>query len=330
MKRKLFRVAIVLTCLALGLMLTASVLAASTTKSLSTNFTLVNLGSNPTTVNINYYQENGAPWTGSSYPTATLAANGGQVIIRQYFDTLTAGRGSVVIDSGEKLGAVVQILARGQIATFGAYSGWQAGSSKVYAPLVLRRRTGAGGTQSNTQIMIQNTDTTADATVNVNFFAAAGSPGPASFTKGPQVIHPGATFYYDVEEETNLTPEWFGSAEVDAGAGKVAVIVNIFSGPNGLQTYNGFPIESISTGWAVPLFTSRLVGGNLSTPVTVQNLSGGNIPAAAITLNCKAAPGTGLSDFNISNPGIIANKESYSINPGSRIVAMSFCEPRSW
>jgi hypothetical protein len=324
MKKRLFRVAILIACLALALLLTASVLAASTTKSLSTNFTLVNLGSNTAHVNINYYQENGNPWTGSSYPTATLAANGGQVIIRQYFDTLTAGRGSVVIDSDEELGAVVQILARGQTATSGAYSGWQQGSGQIYLPLVVRRLTGASGL-SNTQIMIQNTDTAADATVDINFVAAAGSAAPASWSKLNVVIPPGATEYYDIEEETNLGVGWFGSAEVDAGLGKVAVIANIFAGPNALQTYNGFPVESVGTGWAVPLFASRLAAGNLNTPVTVQNLSGGNIPAAAISLNCIAAPGTGLSNFNLSNPGIIANKGSYSINP---VTNMSI--PGNW
>jgi len=294
-------------------------LAASTSKSLSTNFTLVNLGATQADVNIGYYKEDGTPWTGSSYPTATLAANGGQVIIRQYFDTITAGRGSVVIDSNEQLGAVVQILARGQTATSGAYSGWQQGSSQIYIPLAMRRLNTASGL-SNTQLMIQNTDTSADVTVNVNFFAGSGSATPATFTKPNVVIHPGATFYYDLETETGLNPGWFGSAEVNAGAGKVAVVVNIFSGANGLQTFSGFPVEEVGTGWAVPLFTARLANG-LSTPVAVQNLSAATIPAGGVTLSCVPASGTGLSSFSKTNTDPIAVKASYYFNP---VTDMSF------
>lgn len=312
MNKLLFRVTILLISLALGLMLTISVLGASTLKTLSTNFTLVNLGSEPAEVTIDYYLENGTLWNGSSYTTANVPADGGQVIIRQYFDTLDEGRGSVVASAGQKLGAVAQILARGQTPTSGAYSGWQEGYSKVYVPLVFKNLGTASGT-SNTQIMIQNTATCGgcSVTVNINFIAAGGSP--ATFTKNNVVIQPGATFYYDIEGETNLNNGWYGSAEVDAGSGKVAVVVNLFLGDNGLQTYNGFPQETIGTGWAIPLFTSRCCGQNLNTPVAVQNLSGAIIPIDGVTLDCTGA--AGKADFTKKNTSSIPNKGSYFFNP---------------
>jgi hypothetical protein len=307
-KKLIVRGFVLALCLTLAISAVAS--GASTTKNLSTNFTLVNLGAATANVTVDYIKPDGTPWTGSSYTTLTLDPNGGQAIVAQYFDTLTSGKGSVVLSSNQPLGAVVQILARGQTPTSGAYSGFTAGASKFYIPLVMRKLSGASGV-SNSQIMVQNT-TTASEPVTLYFYASGGTP--ATFTKGPETIAAGATFYYDLEGETGLNAGWYGAVVVDAGAGEVAVVVNNFAGPNGLQTYNAFPSTVVGTSWAVPLFASRLsgAGANLNTPVAVQNLSGAAIPVDGITLTCKAALG---SDFSIKNTAAVPDKGSYFFNP---------------
>jgi hypothetical protein len=306
----------------LSLAISAVAFGASTTKNLSTNFTLVNLGTASASVSIDYLKPNGDQWTGSGTTDVTLDPNGGQKTVYQYFDTIAPGQGSVVLSSNQPLGAVVQILARNQVATSGAYSGFSSGSPVFDLPLVIRRLNSATGLV-NTQIMVQNTGSDA-ATVSITFNAATGST-PPTFTKSGVVIQGGATFYYDLESEAGLNPGWQGSAVVDAGTGQVAVVVNMFFGPNGLQTYNAFPSTSAGANWAVPLFMSRLVGGKLlSTPVAVQNVSGSTIPAGNIQLNCT---GTDLSNppFSKTSTTAVANNAAYYFNP---VTDMSI--PNNW
>jgi hypothetical protein len=310
------RIPVIMLCLALVLALAvapkASVDAASTTKSLSTNYTLVNLGTADAHVVVSYLLDNGTAWTAPAASTSfTIPANGGQKIVRQYQDTMTppSGRGSATVSSDQPLGAVVQILARPpQVSTSGAYSGFSAGSGKFYVPLASRRGNSASGA-TNSQIIIMNTGSGAT-TVSVAFV------GTTNFTKSGINIPAGASYYYDLDDETNLGTNWFGSATVQAGSGgSVAVVSNFFTGPDAMQTFNAFPDTSVGTAWVIPLFTSRLAN-TLSTPVAVQNLSGASIPAGGVTLSCTPDPGSsGLSAFSKSNTTAIANQASYYFNP---------------
>ena len=115
---KKFRIFLITVSLLLvvTLVVTASPLSAATSKVLSSNFTLVNLGSDEASVIASYYKPDGSAWDADdANETFTIAANYGQKIIAQYFDsTLTAGQGSVVLSSSQPLGAVTQILARGR------------------------------------------------------------------------------------------------------------------------------------------------------------------------------------------------------------------------
>jgi hypothetical protein len=290
----------------------ASVNAASTAKSLSTNYTLVNLGTTTANVVVSYLLDTGAPWTAPADSTSfTIPANGGQKIVRQYSDAMTpaSGRGSATVSSDQPLGAVVQIQARPpQVATSGAYSGFSAGSNKFYIPLVSRRGTSANGT-TNSQVIIMNTGSAAT-TVDVAFV------GTTNFTKSAIPIAAGASYYYDLDDETGLGTGWFGSATVTpAAGGSVAVVSNFFTGPDAMQAFNAFPSSSVGTKWLAPLFTSRLAN-TLSTPVAVQNLSGASIPAGGVTLSCTPDPGSsGLSAFTKSNTTPIADQGSYYFNP---------------
>lgn len=290
----------------------------STVKQLSTNFTLVNMATcTPSNacdanVNIDYFKPDGTPWSADPGNTSfSIPGNFGQKIVAQYFDTtMVGGEGSVVIQSDQPIGAIVQILARNQTPSSGAYSGISSGSSKYYAPLVQSRKVTASGV-SNAQIMIQNIEATSQ-TVSVNFI-----PGDAvgnSFTKSGIVIPGQSTYKYDLADETNLNPNWTGSAVVNAETGKkVAVVVNLFAGPNTLTTYNAFPAEVVGKKWAVPLFTSRLPNG-LSVPVSVQNLSGGTLQAGDIQMECKSSISTPAT-LSLTNLSPVVNNQSYSFNP---------------
>jgi len=289
-------------------------LGAATTKTLSTNYTLVNLGSADATVNVQYLKEDGSVWDADpANESFIVPADFGMVQVRQYFDsTLAAGRGSVVVSSDQPLAGVSQIQARNQVPTQGAYSAITQGSNSFYVPLAARRQPTLSGI-FNSLIVIQNTDSVA---LNVSVALVKGSS--TTYTKPINNLLPGQAFYYDLETETNLPEPWIGSAVVTAAnSGNIAVVTNSFSGPDGLQTFNAFPAESIGPNWMVPLFFSRLNNG-LSTVVTVQNISGAQIPAGGITLSCIKDALTfpvGPATITVGLPSVLNVNESYSFNP---------------
>lgn len=297
--------------------------AAATTKTLSTNYTLVNLGSSTATVSVNYYKDDGSTWGASASSTGfTVAGNGGQAIIAQYFDTaMSSGRGSAVVASDQPMGAVVQILARApQVPTYGAYIGSSSTDSTYYVPLVMRNLNGA-----SSQVMIQNAGTTST-TVSVQLIKASASPG-INFTKSGITIQAGATYYYDLSDEsaTNVADGWYGSAVV-GGGGQISVISNLFAGADQLQTFNGFMSTQLGSTWFIPLFTSRLTNA-LSTPVSVQNLSGSSIGVGGISMTCtKDAASSGSASFLVSNTTAVGNNESYFFNPVTDSVNL----PTNW
>ncbi len=309
-----FRVFVIMLMIA-GIALSGVGLAAaqSTSKSLSTNFTLVNFGTSTANVTVTYAKEDGSAWTADTGNTSfTIPANGGQKPVYQYFDsTLASGRGSAIVSSDQPLGAVVQILARNQTPTSGAYSAY-APASLVYAPLVLRQRPTVSGL-ANTQIMIQNAGTGALSGVTIQFVKSDGS---TTYTYPVPTIQPGATNYYDLSGENNLPAPWAGSATVNAGSGSVAVVVNVFFGSDGLQTYAAIPSTKLSASWAVPLFNSRLANG-LSTVVSVQNLSGSTpLAVGELKMNCTAFAGSASpTTLNLTNSDPLNNGQSYSFNP---------------
>ncbi len=309
------------------LVATVPVFAGSTTKTLSTNFTVVNLSTtNDASVTALYYKDDGTVWTADADKTNfTVPMNYGQFVARQYSDgTLTSGKGSVVLSSTEPLAAVVQIQARNQTPTLGAYTGYTSGSNKFYIPLVMRKAPSASGT-ANTQIMIQNI-MNEDITASVQFIP---SPGTVftGFTKtfdGVNDIPKYSTKYYDVADESasNLADGWIGSAVVTAQSGKqIAVVVNIFFGADSMQTFNAFPDESKGTSWAVPQFASRLLSNNFNTPVSVQNVSGSTMLTGTIQMSCVAATGY-VGVVNVSNPASVPTSASYGFNPVTNLAIL--------
>jgi len=319
MSRKFWIAATLVVSVAIMLTMATGSWAQSTSKSLSTNFTLVNLGSGPASGIVEYFTTSGAPWGGGS-ESFTIEQVGGQAIFRQYDSpgrpgnpNLTPGSGSVVVSSNEPLGAVVQILARGQNPTSsGAYSGFSGGDTSFYVPLVAKNLNTASGI-GNSQIVVQNTSGSA-VDVEIKLIGPSGSP---VYTKTISIPR-NASFYYDLalESTSNVPDNWYGSAVVrtTTSGGTIAVVSNFFTG-DALQTFNAFSSSSPQARWFVPLFTSRLPN-SLSTPIAVQNLSGSTIPKGGITVTCTPDPSlTGFTTLVMTNTTPILDTAAYYFNP---------------
>jgi len=309
--------------------------AAATTKTLSSNFTLVNLATGDNKVHIGYYKPDGTDWrsapnTDPNNPDDfTLHGLGDQARRAQYFDNfLPSGSGSVVVSTDQPVGAVVQIQARDQSSSRGAYVGVSQGAAEVSVPLVERRLTTASGI-GNSQLIIQNAGG-APTNVDVLFFdGKTGAAIPAA-TKNIANLASNAAFELDLEPYSALGENWYGSAVVKAtsSGGLVAVVNNQFNGPHAMQTYNGF--TSFTTKWGIPLFLSRLVLRGLITPLVVQNQSGSTIPANTLNLTCnKAEASPGQATFTKTNTTPIVDKASFfDFNPVAGAFAAGF--PDDW
>lgn len=295
-------------------------LAQSTTKSLSTNFTLVNLGDGQANGIIYYYLTDGSGW-GDGSEGFTITDPGGQAIFRQYAASgdpgnpnLTDAQGSAVVEVDQPVGAVVQIQARGQNPTSnGAYSGFTGGNQSFYVPLVARMLNTASGL-ANSQIIVQNTGS-GSADIEIEMINADGS---SRYTKSMSGLQSGASFYYDLADEsaTNVPNSWYGSAvaRTTTGGAAIAVVSNFFTG-DAMQTFNGFSADSLGSQFFVPLFTSRL-GNSLSTPIAVQNLSGGTLAAGDVEVTCTPDPAlSGHTPFTLYNTSPILNTAAYYFNP---------------
>jgi hypothetical protein len=289
--------------------------AASTQKNLSSNFTLVNLVDGANNGAIQYIKSDGTTWLPQQ--TFTLTGLGAQLIKRQYDPAdgnLSAGSGSVVVSTDGPVGAVVQIQARnGQVPTSGAYIGVSEGAATANVPLVSRNGTSASG-KTNSQIIMQNASST---NIDIHLKVISSVDGGVKLDKVFPGVLPNQSIEFDMTsaDASALGDGFFGSATVssDTPGGLVAVVSNFFTGDNGMQTFNAF--TKVGTKWYLPLFTSRL-SNSLSAPITVQNVSGGTIPAHSIKLVCTKNPAAvGPDTINSDNANPLGNSASVFFNP---------------
>jgi hypothetical protein len=227
------------------------------------------------------------------------------------------------------VGAVVQIQAREDTPTSGAYIGVSQGATEVSVPLVMRHRNTAGGA-ANSQVIVQNASST-PIDVEVTFFDGVSNALLPAATKTFQ-LQPNAANELDLENEVpELGENWFGSAVVRSttAGGEVAVVTNLFNGPNALQTFNGF--TTFSTKWGVPLLASRLANG-LSTPLVIQNRSGQEIPINGITVTCTQGNGSpGPATFQVRNGTAIPDKGAFfNFNPVTATDVNANGFPPAW
>ena len=290
----------------------------ATTKSLSTNMTLMNLSAiTDAHVVADYRLNDGNEWPNvgdnNSQTSFTIPKNGGQSYQAHYFSSMDSGRGSVVISSDQPLAAVVQEQARApQVPSFGAYSGITQPSEKYYIPFLPKQLATASGV-GNGVIIIQNTE---DTPTNVTVDFVSGATFAVVYTANINNIPAGSSYYYDLSDETNLPDNFYGSAVVSAQSGKqIAVLTNIFLGSDGLLADNAFPQESLTDEWVIPIFDSRLANG-LNTGVSVQNLSGSEMAAGSIQLQCTQGDGSPApASLTVSNDVSIANNGTAAFNP---------------
>lgn len=305
MNKKVRILVILLTAVSLLGLTTAAAFRAATSKQLATNFTLVNLSPDDATVNINYFKGDGSVWKDAD--STTIAGDGGQAIYRQYFDTsLPGGTGSVRIDSSQPLAGVVQQVidpASGQVPTSGAYSAVtsEGGDTKFFIPQVAKGGQSATGT-ANAVIIIQNLST-AGVDVDVKFIPYGQST--VSFTKSLSIATNGS-YYYDLTNESGLSSGYYAASVEVVGSGSIAVVTNLFFGPDGMVSFNAFPQASLTSKWQVPLLYSRLTN-SLTTSLILQNLDATEIPANDITLTCtKDAGSTGATTLTMTNTSAVA------------------------
>lgn len=295
----------------------APTFAAATTKSLSTVFAVQNLSTTTAaTVHVDYRfakNDGGGSWTNVSAASKdfTVAA-GAAANIAQYLDaTMTSGRGSATISSDQPIAAVVNQLARNQVATSGSYSGIDSGASSVVAPLVFKNL-GSGASLVNSTLTVMNTGSAA---TDFNIVYISGATFAPVFTATVSGLAAGESYYADQSLEAGLSNGYFGSAVVNAttAGGTIAVVGNQFVGANALLTYNGFKSTDGYTSWAVPFYACRLANG-FSAPITVQNVSGADIAVGAIQIAFKPDPSLSASPFTLSNTAIVKNNASFIEN----------------
>lgn len=245
------------------------------------------------------------------------------VPVFEYNTTLNAGqgwefsppgdlRGSAIVNGSEDL-AVSGALRRYSNFTYSgaSYAGvpFTNTTGPVYVPLVMRKMLTASG-PTNSDLYIQNTGSSALSAV----IELVGLPGYSNwnYTKPSFNVPPGAAYLYSLESESsaNVPENWIGSAKVSVtgGPNNVAILSDLKSGAAIVQSLQGFSAVQATSNWNIPLFSSRLANG-LNTPVTVQNLSGGQFNAYSISLACTPL-GSG-STFTVWNSQPAPNNGSY-------------------
>lgn len=278
-----------------------TVLAASSSKAFATNFTLVNLGDALATVNAAYLTPEGGTWGDSIFKTFSIAP-GANAIARQYFDTgLTPGRGSVVVSSDQRLGALVQEIVRTGVPSSGAYTGIDTASTTWFIPQLARRANTATGL-ANSQIIVQNASSTTIG-FNVDYYTRGVSS--SAFNRSYSNLAPGASIVIDLDEEAGLPTSWWGSAIVSTTSGGLGVLSHLFMGADSLMAFNAFPAEMVTDGWKIPLLYSRLTN-TLNTSLAIQNLSDTTIPKNDLTLTC-------IRDVNTVGPDTLSLKNTADI-----------------
>ncbi len=225
---------------------------------------------------------------------------------------LSANAVSLIVDASQDVAVSVSNERTSSPYSSGAYLGVNSAktSNTVYLPLAARNLSTATGT-TNSEILVQNTSSSS-MNAQIQLFGATGT----NHTKSISALPAGGLFTYNLINETALPNNWYGSAIVSViGAGNLAATSNFRNVTDILQTYNGFPANNIATSWAIPLFTSRLANG-LSTPISVQNISGGSINSGGLTLSCVKDPNSPApANLNVSNTSAIPNNGAYYFNP---------------
>jgi len=190
-------------------------------------------------VTVHYFDVNGNPTPKVSDTCSLLPNYWCWIPVNAYNRIPSNSTGSAIVGGGEDVAAIVTLQRSFPSWSSGAYAGFIQGSRTFYVPLVMHQLNTASGI-GNSQIAIQNVGTS-PGTVYVYLY---GSPGLGNYVYPIPNIPVGATRYYDLY---NLPSGWIGAARVLSlsSSGKLAVVAHLFTGPDGMQTFNALPAESL-------------------------------------------------------------------------------------
>ncbi len=249
-----------------------------------TGFQVQNLSGSTANVEIIYYNQDGSI---AATMTDTIAAYSSETYFGATMPVGAGFNGSVVVSSDQPVQAIGNI--HGDSYAFNAsYGGVDEVSTRVNLPLIFRNHAGF-----NTFFNVQNAGTTTT-TAQVRYIP--GAVYGNAYTETVQ-IPPGAAYTFNQADETNLGPNFLGSAIV-TGTQDLAVVVNQLDATT-LLTYKGFTAGS--TEIAVPLFHTNnpvpIAEGGYFCGLQVQNV--GSSPT---TVHVQFTPGVAGSPLHKSKP----------------------------
>jgi hypothetical protein len=295
MKKKL----VLILSLLLALFLATAAFAQGPT-SYTSGFQVQNLSdTNPASILITYYKQDG---TVDATTNDTIAAGTSTTYFGANMEASPGFNGSVVISSDQPVAAIVNLLGDGGAFGGASYGSFDSGSSKANVPLVLNNYFGI-----STFFNVQNTGN-APVTVNVTYVGTGGCSEPV------RTVQPGAAITYD--QRTSCVPNGFiGAANVDAGAGAVAVAV-VQVNFQSLLAYNAFTTDGSS------MAVAPLVSHNYFASRTALQIQNTGAASTSVTVNYAPSagfPGSACSETQTIAAGASANfgDDPFFLNPAN-------------
>ncbi|MBN1260638.1 MAG: hypothetical protein JXB35_08155 [Anaerolineae bacterium] len=234
--KKLVRVLLVLSVLAVALMATGNVFAFPGGTWVS-GVTVANLSSSVATVNIKFYSSTGS--LALDFNGGTIAGNGSKTwYLPSHVPGLASGFiGSAVVSSDQEVAAIVntQLPSGTDPARVGTSTGVAAPMEKIYATQVMRDYYGW-----NSYCAVQNTGDTS-VTVNATYYNSAGTVQDTESKNVPAY----SSYIFDQSTNADLGTKFSGSAKFQGDATHpLAVVCNFYnSGDSGssaqFHSYNG-------------------------------------------------------------------------------------------
>jgi hypothetical protein len=183
--------------------------------------------------------------------------------------------GSAVISSSTEIAAIVNEISTGY---GGSYNGFDAGSTEVAAPIVMR---GNGG--YDTEISIQNTGS---ATADVYVSLVAGTYG-TDYDMPSFQIEPNRAYRVYQGDQTQLGTRFVGSAQITATQ-PIAVVVNQINNANRTLLVYGGAADGYNRA-AIPQV--QHLNGGYNTGIQVQNVDATRPATITVTYTPNMAPG---------------------------------------
>ena len=243
---------IVLVLLA-GLALSPNAVFAQKFSGYSSGTQVMNLTGTDATIIMNYYRaDDGSGTSGLLADTVndTILGNSSKT----YFPAVSPFSGSVVVQSGQQLGAVVNVQNTAGTA-MASYVGVDQGSTTVNIPLLMK---GNGGVPYDTFFSVQNTDGgPSDANISIQY----------SDTVTPLVttVKPNASKTFNQATETHTSKVFSATITSD----KPIVVVVVQENAAKMLAYTAFRPDAAATDIVMPLV--NINNGGIVTGIQIQN-----------------------------------------------------------